>query len=118
MQTVPVVGKAYDLLLWFFPVTARFRRDVRYGVGERLLTTLLDLHGSLTDAAYGHERGPSLVRAGRLSDRARLLTRLAHDLGALDHRRYLHAAERLVEIGRMVGGWRRVDGAKSPSRHP
>lgn len=108
----PVVGKVYDLLLWYLPVTARFRRTLRYTVGERIDSGLLEIHGFLTDAAYGRERVAALDQAARLLDRVRLLTRLAHDLQALDHRRYLFASERLVEVGRMVGGWRRAAAAR------
>lgn len=107
-NTAPVLVKLYDLLLWYTPVIARFRRDARYTLGERLEETLLDAHARLTDAVYGHERRQALLDAGRCIDRARLLSRLAHDLGVLDHRRYLHASERLVEVGRMIGGWRRA----------
>lgn len=112
-SAAPVVSKAYDLLLWYVPAHARFPRELRFTVGARLQDTLLDLHAALTDASYGYHRASSLENAARQVDRARLLTRLAHDLRVLDHRKYFFAAESLVEIGRMVGGWRRSIHGKS-----
>jgi len=108
----PVVGKTYDLLLWYVPVLAKFPRDLKYGLGDKLIEALVEAHGALAEAAYGRNRGASLTRAASLVDRARLLSRLAKDLRALDHRRYEFAAVRLVEIGKMIGGWRRHDAGR------
>ena len=108
----PVIAKLYDLILWYAPVLSRFKRDARYSLGERLMGALLDAHLALADAAYGRQRGVSLAEAARQIDRARLLSRLSHDLALIDHRRYEYASERLVEVGRMIGGWRKHDGAR------
>jgi hypothetical protein len=107
-----VLARTYDLLLWFLPHLVKFPRAARFSVGERLADALLDAHAHLTDAAYNRDREHALAAAARAIDQARLLTRLAHDLRALDHRRYFYAGEKLVEIGRMIGGWRRQHSAR------
>jgi hypothetical protein len=38
-------------------------------------------------------------------DKLRVLLRIAHTLGHLDHRGYEYAASHLDEAGRMAGGW-------------
>ena len=40
-------------------------------------------------------------------DKVRLLFRLAHDLRLLPTDKYGQVSERLVEIGRLLGGWQR-----------
>jgi len=65
-----------------------FPRSYRFSVGDRLVQGILDL----------------LLRLNRL----RFLLRLAKDLNLLNVDSYGHAAERVEEIGRMVGGWRKA----------
>jgi len=43
-------------------------------------------------------------------DQVRFLVRLVTDLGWLSERQYAFAAEKLAELGRLVGGWRKATG--------
>jgi len=47
-------------------------------------------------------------------DLLKLLIQLAWDIKAIDDKRYVHLSERLAEIGRMLGGWRRQIINKTP----
>lgn len=60
-ENVPLLGKVYDLILWYSPVIARFRRDARYSTGECLQYASLNARGRLMDAAYGRLRADSLA---------------------------------------------------------
>ncbi|MBI3450061.1 MAG: diversity-generating retroelement protein Avd [Acidobacteria bacterium] len=104
-EAAPVVGKAYDLVLWLVPVIDRLPRARRFTLGERLESSALELLESLTEAAYRKDKLDALARASRSLQRLRLLVRLSKDLEALDLRRYAHASERIDEVGRMIGGW-------------
>jgi hypothetical protein len=42
----------------------------------------------------------------------RILLRLCNDMRYLDHKGYEHAARRIDEAGRMLGGWRRGEEGK------
>ena len=46
-------------------------------------------------------------RAVSRVDLLKLLMQLAWEIQALDTKKYTHLSERLVEIGKMLGGWRR-----------
>ena len=53
---------------------------------------------------YTRNRSGSLRRANLELEKLHYLVRLASDLHFLNRRRYQHAAERIDEIGRPVGG--------------
>ena len=108
-EAIPVVvGKAYDFVLWLLPKVETFPRSHRFTIGERLSAQGLDVLVILTEAAYSSAKDELLTHANRKVNSTRLLLRLAKDLKLLSLDAYAFAAERLDEIGRMVGGWRKA----------
>jgi len=99
------VGKAYDFVLWLLPKVENFPKAHRFTVGERLSAHGLDLLSSLVEAAYAREKAGLLEEASRKVNSTRLLLRMAKDLKLMSIEAYGFSAERLDEIGRMVGGW-------------
>jgi hypothetical protein len=67
----------------------------------------LDLLLALVDAAYTANKAGLLQQASGKVNGLRYLLRLAKDLRLLTVDSYGFAAERLEEIGRMVGGWQK-----------
>lgn len=103
---VPVaVGKAYDFVLWLLPKVENFPRSHRFTVGERLTAHGLDLLTSLVEAAYARQKTELLEQASRKVNSTRYLLRMAKDLRLMSVDAYGFSAEKLDEIGRMVGGW-------------
>ena len=108
LESAPVVvGKAYDFVLWLLPKVEGFPRSHRFTLGERLSAHGLDILTLLTEAAYAGSKQELLGHANRKINSARLLLRLSKDLKMLSGDAYAFAAERLDEIGRMTGGWRK-----------
>jgi hypothetical protein len=103
-----VVQKAYEFNVWLIEKVQRFPKNHRYGVGDRLLHGVLDLLLRLVDAAYTKDKAAILMEVNRLINRLRFLLRLAKDLKLLTVDSYGFAAERVGEIGRMAGGWRKA----------
>jgi hypothetical protein len=99
------VGKAYDFVLWLLPKVENFPRTHRFTVGERLTTHGLDLLTALVEAAYARQKGELLEQASRKVNSTRYLLRMAKDLKLMSIDAYGFSAEKLDEIGRMVGGW-------------
>ena len=99
------VEKAYDFVLWLLPKVENFPKAHRFTVGERLTTHGLDLLTSLVEAAYSREKSGLLDQASRKVNSTRLLLRMAKDLKLMSIDAYGFSAEKLDEIGRMVGGW-------------
>ena len=50
------LAKAYDLTLWMAERVARFPRTHHYTVGQRMVTTLLDVQELLIEAHYSKEK--------------------------------------------------------------
>jgi hypothetical protein len=105
-EGVPVaVGKAYDFVLWLLPKVENFPKAHRFTIGERLTTNGLDLLTSLVEAAYSRDKAGLLDQASRKVTTTRMLLRMAKDLKLMSIDAYGFSAEKLDEIGRMVGGW-------------
>ena len=106
-----VVTRAYDFTLWLFQKVEHLPRSHRVLLGDRIIQSALDLLLLLVRAAYLPQHSP---RKGELLDRAaletntlRYLLRLTKDLHLLSVDSYTFASERIDEIGRMTGGWRK-----------
>ncbi len=107
-RTGPALEAMYQLVRWLIPTVDRFPRRQKFLLGDRIQTTALAGLERLVEATFTRNRGRLLDRVNVDLDKLRLLLRLAKELGYLDLRRYEHAARRLDEVGRLVGGWRRV----------
>ena len=104
---LPVILKLYDLMLWTLNHTAKFPRHHRYSLGVKIEGTLLELLDILIEARYVREKFKLLDRAIVALERFRFQMRLAKDLEVLAVKSYAHQAEKVEEIGRMIGGWRK-----------
>ena len=102
-----VVGKTYDFALWLLPKVEKFPRSFRFSVGERLVSTILDLLVLLVEASYASEKAGALENAVKKANGLRYLLRLSKDLRLLSLDSYKFASGRLEEISRMVGGWQK-----------
>lgn len=107
-----MVGKAYDFVLWLLPKAETFPRSYRFSVGERVVAYGLELLLTLVEAAYTTNKAGLLQQANGKVNGLRYLLRLAKDLRLLTVDSYGFAAERLEEIGRMVGGWQKSVGRR------
>ncbi len=111
--TTPVIlEKHYDLLLWLQQQVPRFPRSHRFVLGDRLLGVSLDIQGLLVEASYTRDKRDLLGRAGVKLAQLRYLVRLAKDLQFLSLRQYGFLSERMEELGRMLGGWMKQQGAR------
>jgi len=109
----PVIALRMEgLLTWTAERVAKFPRDHKFTVGDRLLETCLDVMAALTDAAYRRDKREVLAAASRGLVRARILARLARVLLCLSEAQHLHFARESDEVGRMLGGWIRSGGSK------
>ena len=115
---VPVVPKAYDLVLWLIPRVNEFPRAQRFVLGERIENAALDLLDVLVEAQYRRDKVELLGRANLTLVRLRHLLRLANDLHLLGARRFEFVSEKIEELGRMVGGWSRQQRGRAPVVRP
>ena len=102
---LPILQKTYDLLRWLIPHLNKMPRNQKFLLGDRMENALLDLLGLLIEASMEKRKLPFLRKASAELEKFRFLVRLFGDLHVLGSRRHAYLAERLGEIGRMLGGW-------------
>ncbi len=105
MSELPVIVKTYDLLKYLVPQLAKFPKDQRYLLGQRIEEHTLSLLEDFIEAQYNREKTDILRRANLRLVKLRYLVRLSKDMGFLAINRYEHICRLLEEIGTMCGGW-------------
>lgn len=111
-QSGVALEKNYQFLLWLIPTIEKFPRSHKFTLGDRIQSSALDVQEALIAATYSEKSSSHLYAANLHLEKLRMLMRLSHDLEFLDLRRYEFAARAIDEIGRMVGGWIKVNHAK------
>jgi hypothetical protein len=109
-QEMPIFVKTFDFLSWLLPATNHFPRVHRHSFTQRLLNAAFDLREYLEEANMRKEqyRLERLDRADEALNKVRLYLRLGHRWGWLSAGQYEHVSKMVVEIGRLLGGWRKV----------
>lgn len=100
-----VLTKMQDLLLYTIPQLAKFPRDQKFVLGDRIETKLLEVQERCIRAYYSREKKTHLIEANLALEITRHLVRLAFALRVLSPKAYEVISERVDEVGRMIGGW-------------
>jgi hypothetical protein len=109
--TGPALEKWYQFLCWLTPTVEKFPKAQKFVLGDRIQNGALDVLERLIEATYSREARPLLAAANLGLEKLRFLFRLAAELKLLDLRRYEFAARAIDEVGRLVGGWLKVQRA-------
>jgi hypothetical protein len=107
---MPIFVRTFDFLTWLLPMTNHFPRVHRHSVTKRLLDAAFDLRERLEEANARSQsaRLDCLREADEALAHVRLYLRLSARWGWMSTGQYEHAAGLVAEIGRLLGGWRRV----------
>ncbi len=104
----PIVEKIYDVNKWLLQRVAKFPRDQRLLLGDRLMQKSLDIQDGLIAAAQtsrGEAKREMLEAISLRMDQLRYLLRLACDSRCISRSSWCFCVKNLTEIGRMLGGW-------------
>ena len=105
----PVIALRMEaLLVWLIERAAKFPRDHKFTVGDRLVEAALDVTEALVEASYKRDKDALLARASRGLVRARVLMRVARSLRLVSEKQHLFFVTESDEVGRMLGGWMRA----------
>lgn len=107
---MPIFTRTFDFLTWLLPLTNHFPRAQRFTVTQRLLNAAFDLRENLeiANARRGSERLKYLQIADENLGCVRLYLRLAARWDWITPGQYQHAAQMETEIGKLLGGWKKV----------
>ena len=100
-----VVTKAFDLAREMTQRTRKLPRDLKFVLGDRMLTTTYDVLDTLLEAKYVRAKKALLQRANLLLERLRFQVRLCMEEKLMSIRQYEYVSEMINDVGRMVGVW-------------
>lgn len=101
----PLFVKTADFIVWLFQHSAKFPRQYRHTLTERLENSALTFQRRLGECLI-QKRPQALGDADLELWQIRQLLRIAHDLNILPARLLEYAFNALVELGRLLGAWR------------
>lgn len=107
---MPIFTRTFDFLTWLLPATNHFPTAHRHTFTKRLLDAAFDLREQLEAANHrkGKERLDHLHKADESLDKIRTYLRLAAGWEWLSKGQYQHVSKMTVEIGKLLGGWKKV----------
>ena len=104
-KNLSIFEKTYELILWLYPTVNKFPKSQRFVLGQQIENAVLEILKGIIQA--NHERN-KLVFLQQISvnlDKLRILIRLSKDLKFINIKQYQFAADKINEIGKMLGGW-------------
>ena len=105
LQDLVIFQKVYDLILWMYPLVNKFPKKQRFVLGQQLENTLLDILKGIIQANQERNKLETLKQVSIDLDKFRILFRLAKDLRFMSIKQYQFGAEKINEVGKILGGW-------------
>jgi hypothetical protein len=102
-----IIHKVYALYVLFYKYNKLFPKRDRFVLSVRIEESILEVL-ELFLLAQTKEKSSKLLILNKADLRlktARLLVRIAYEIKAIDQKKYLALEEKLLEIGKMLGGW-------------
>ena len=112
MQESPIFIKTQTFAVWLLERTERFRKTQRFVMGKRLQDAILDFQEAIISAAKKDNSQVHLREADALLEILRRHIRTSVELKLLSPKQYEYAAEHIVELGKLLGGWMSKDSKK------
>lgn len=100
-----IYQKVYDLILYMYPILKRMPKSERHTLSQHIRNSLIDIAKLIVEANKRKNKLPTLYQIDVELEKLRMLIRLAKDLEFISVRRYGIMADKINEIGRMLGGW-------------
>jgi four helix bundle protein len=105
LQDLIIFQKTYDLILWLYPAVNKFPKSQRFILGQQIENTILEILKGIIEANVECQKIVYLKKISVELDKLRILIRLSKDLRFINIRQYGFAADKINEIGKMLGGW-------------
>jgi len=113
-----IISKAFDLAREMTRRTQKLPRDLKFVLGDRMLTTTYDVLDLLIEAKYSGQKRLILAKANLALERLRFQVRLCAEEKLISLKQYEFIANLVNEIGRMLGGWLKHVSAGGRSEPP
>ena len=104
-QRPPIYTRYYDLTGWILDRTAKFPKNMRFGLVQKIDGVVLSLLDDLIEAVYSKQRASLYGQVNIKLEKLRVFLRLGSDRGALSAAQLRFAVGEIDEVGRMWHGW-------------
>ena len=101
----PIYTKYYDFLGWILDRTAKFPKNMRFGIVQKIDGIALRLLEMFVTAIYRFDRHVLYREVNLELEKLRIFLRLSHDRALLSDDQLRYAIGEIDEIGRMWHGW-------------
>lgn len=102
----PIFTRTSDFILWLLDHTEKFPKSERFRMGRRLEDSVFSFYELLIEATRSTKRKRQLlVQADVELEKLRLFVRMSQQRKLTSVSQYHFAADALVEIGKLLGGW-------------
>jgi len=103
-----IYQKIYDFLFWLKPTVQRFAKAHKYSLGIQLEDEVIALLKLIIRANFARDdKKERIDECFVIHETIIVLIRLSKDYKLISIKQYEFASEQLIEIGRLLGGWRR-----------
>ena len=106
-QNYPVFIHWYKTLNWILSKVDTFPRNIKFTLGDRIVTLAFEILERIIEAIYKKERIFILDEINLCLEKQRILFRISHDRKYLSHRQYEYIIKEINTTGQMIGGWRK-----------
>lgn len=107
LDDLQVYTKTYDYLHWVFPITMGFPKAQRFVLAQRIENTLLAMLELIIEGNASRDKFPYIQGALVKLQLVQVFMRFAKDQRFISVKRYETSSVKLVELGRLLGGWLR-----------
>jgi len=103
----PLFQKAFDFYKFYWQIADHFPKKSRFVLAERIERKIMDLLEIVLRLSYSsrEEKIAGLKTASQITDSLKILFRLCFEIKIIDQKKYFSSEEKLIEIGKMIGGW-------------
>ena len=108
MNELKIYQKMYDLILYSLPIIDRFPKKQKFVLGQQIESCMIETAKLIIHANKLRDRKAKLCEIDIELEKLRFLVRLAKDLGFMSIKKYGNHAEKINEIGRILGGWMKI----------
>ena len=107
MQLIPLLQKTKDLYSLWYGYYKLLPKEHRYTLGSKIDVLLTEIIEAISSASFlvREEKIPFIKIAIRKTDALKIFLSILWDTKSLDNNKYLTLAEKINEVGRMLGGW-------------
>ena len=106
---LPILQKMVEAYKTWHNFLPHFPRLSRYTLGAKIDAIFTEILELLLLAKYSDKNSKPLLinKAIAKLDSLKFFLQIAWEIKALDNKKFTHLSQPLIEIGRMLGGWRK-----------